>query len=262
MSILPSAVRDSYYLPYRPCDCNFVPVSFGRPQCVLTLLRLAFHSITTMALQESPLSRKINRHLTFSRFPKRSQATFATVPTYRFITVFDLQGYFLVHHNIANLNFSQHKPLADYILQHAKELFAISIAIGMPHDLLLHVMTRFMQNGINDAMIPTLDQNINGHFPRIHWRTESDFLRNRYFFRAPMLPYHRRFERRTFDRDRPIPIIDHENPPLEGGFAFVYKVTIHGQFLDQLNQQVRSCFLCPLSSVFHLILCPSINLLS
>lgn len=191
-----------------------------------------------MDLKESPLSRRINSHLAFSRFPNRSKSPFATGPEYRSITEFDLRGYFSMHHGIEFLSSPQYKPLVEYILRHTRELFAVSIVMDMPKELIIPLMTYFMKNGIKDYMIPNIGQKIKGIFPQSYWRAECDFLHHRYVFRAPVLFHHRRYEKRDFEDDRPIPIIHHVERPMEGNFGNVYKVTIHDQFLDQPIQQV------------------------
>lgn len=197
--------------------------------------------MTAMESSPSPLSHKIESQLDYSRFPKlKERRPFAHKSVYKTITPSELRDYFKVHHNIRVRDQEKYKTLVDYILQYAKELFAISIAIGMPKDLMIPLMERFMKDGITNDMIPDIGPKIERMFPEHHWRAKSDFLRNRYAFRAPVLSQGQKYEWISLDDDIPLPIISCDDYPKEGGFASVYKVTVHGQFLDPPVGQVRS----------------------
>lgn len=207
--------------------------------------------------QGSLLSKRINGDVTVSPFPRNRRLRFCPRSTLNSIDARYIRQHFSVSLGSLALILPsgyEDKFLIDYILQDVRELFALCVSLDMSNEALLHFMRSCKQHGITDKGISKQDGWVDRVFPAISWSTRDCLERYRYTFRAPVLSQSRKFQRILLSDDVALPIVKLDNsPPSLGGFSSVYKVVIHGWYLDnsdplyqvlKLQQSHSIIFLC------------------
>lgn len=193
--------------------------------------------------QES-LSTRISREVTKSQFPRGSRALFAPRSVLDDITAESITQYFLRNPDIVALPFELFdKSLIPYVLNDARELFAICVAVSMPTRLLMKFLQSLQSVGMTDKKIPGCIQEVSAILPELprsmSWSLES----HQYLFQAPVLSHNSRHRVINLHDQIPLPIDFCADTVQTGGFGMVYKVRIHGKFLgSELINEVSFSF--------------------
>lgn len=178
------------------------------------------------------LEEYINNALSQSTFPFPEKRYFAPKKTLDAITAATItQTIWPDSTSSGNLEDSN-KELINFIIRDAREILAICICIGMPHQQLRDSMQSFLKHHISDASLPLSNATM-----EIIWPKARDMIRrqtfqdSQYIFRAHMFSMKDRYSLIDLPLNTVLPILDAEAQS-QGRFGLVYKVKIHPDYLD------------------------------
>jgi len=146
------------------------------------------------------------------------------------------------------------EELADFILEKAKKVFAITINIGFEDSKLYRVMQAFKKQNFHDdnglPIKPVDDQNhiLSSICRRLWNRSKIHFFhRQQWEFMAPIFSTSQ--SNQDFNPDSILPII-YKEASREGAFSNVYKVSVHPSHYKDPEQRVRTLFMIQYSIVY------------
>lgn len=192
--------------------------------------------IGSMASRNSlSLSTIINDNTKSSAFPRGSNALFIPKVILDWVTFANIIQHFK---ETDNGDQRLDESFVGYILNHLRELFAISIAIAMPAAELIRFIKALQKSGVTDNDIPQIHVAFE-KFPRLNQVWLRHVRDHRYMFRAPEFSQQSGSTVPDIDPKMPLPIDFCHEKSWTGGFGTVYQIRIHPLFEAKSVSEVR-----------------------
>lgn len=204
------------------------------------------------------LAEHVNNALRESEFPTPKNGYFASKKPLKYITESSVIYTMWPKSKPSKRLVEADKKLVEFIIAHAKEIFAIGIYMDIHGQDLLHMMKRFDKENKSDGSLPISDAEMETIWPESRYKHRRRLFKDsQHIFRPQCFPRKERFSVIQIKPKVVLPIVQSEQMS-RGQFGIVYKVHVHKEFLESndilrkvryhelhlLSDEQRTCVVC------------------
>lgn len=180
----------------------------------------------------------INNALRESKFPARKNGYFASKNALEVITKPSVTRTIWSNSKSFRTLVDSDRELVEFITGQAREIFAIGIYMDIHNQGLRNMMRLFMLHRKSDRNLPMSDAEMETMWPGVQYRSRRrSFKDSQHIFRPQDFPMRERFSVIQLRPNVVLPILESKQM-CEGRFGIVYRVRLHGDFLD-FNDPIR-----------------------